>query len=72
MTNDTRRFILFAKDGLHFAKLRDIVDVPTAAGAYRPEAFTDSREGQPIQWGVHIGKRIGFLPFLERFDLVER
>ncbi len=64
------RSILYAEDGLNFSKTHDVVQVPTAAGAYRPEAFTDSGTGEQIQWGVHIGKRQGFLPFLERFDLV--
>ena len=44
---------------------------PHAAGAYRPEAFTDSGAGKRIQWGVHIGRQKGSLPFIERFDLLE-
>ena len=63
------RSIMFAADGLQFSKTHDVINVPTAAGAYRPEAFTDSGTGKQIQWGVHIGKRQGFLPFIERFDL---
>jgi hypothetical protein len=55
--------------GLHFKKTHDVANVPTAAGAYRPDAFTESGTGEQIQWGVHIGKRKGFLPFIERFDL---
>ena len=65
------RSIMFAEDGLNFAKTHDIINVPTAAGAYRPEAFTDSGTGTQIEWGVHIGKRKGSLPFIERFDLAE-
>jgi len=61
--------IVYAADGIHFTKTHDVKDVPHAAGAYRPEAFTDSNSGRRIQWGVHIGKRQGFLPFIERFDL---
>ena len=64
------RSILYAEDGLHFTKTHSIINVPTAAGAYRPEAFTDSGTGMQIEWGVHIGKRKGFLPFIERFDLI--
>ena len=60
---------MFAADGLPFSKTQDVINVPTAAGAYRPEAFTDNGTGKQIQWGVHIGKRQGFLPFIERFDL---
>lgn len=63
------RSIMFAKDGKTFSKTHDITGVPTAAGAYRPEAFTGSGTGKQIEWGVHIGNRRGFLPFIERFDL---
>ncbi|MCO8123477.1 family 43 glycosylhydrolase [Stieleria sp. TO1_6] len=63
------RSIMYASDGLRFTKTHDVANVPTAAGAYRPEAFTDSGTGEPIQWGVHIGKQKQFLPFIERFEL---
>jgi len=33
-----------------------VIDVPHAAGAYRPEASTDSGLGKQIEWGMHIGK----------------
>ena len=65
------RSIVYAEDGLKFSKTHHMLDVPHAAGAYRPDAFTDSRLGRQIEWGVHIGKRKGFLPFIERFDLVK-
>jgi beta-xylosidase len=65
------RSIMFAEDGLNFTKTHDIINVPSAAGAYRPEAFTDSGTGTQIEWGVHIGNLKGSLPFIERFDLVE-
>ncbi len=64
------RSIMYSEDGLHFSKTHNVIDVPRAAGAYRPEAFTDSELGKQIEWGVHIGTRRGFLPFVERFDLV--
>lgn len=64
------RSILFATDGLHFSKTHDVLNVPRAGGACRPEAFTDRNAGRRIEWGLHIGKRKRFLPFLERFDLV--
>lgn len=63
------RSVMYAEDGVHFSKTHTVANVPTAAGAYRPEAFTDSGNGKRIQWGVHIGKRKGSLPFIERFDL---
>jgi hypothetical protein len=67
---DITRSILYAEDGLHFFKTRKLVNVPTAAGAYRREAFTDNEAGARIEWGVHIGKKAKSLPFIERFDLV--
>ncbi|WP_146535112.1 family 43 glycosylhydrolase [Rubripirellula reticaptiva] len=63
------RSILYSDDGFHFSKTHNIIAVPTAAGAYRPEAFTQSGKGKHIEWGVHIGKQKGFLPFVERFDV---
>ena len=68
---DITRSIQYAEDGLHFSKTHKVIDVPHAAGAYRPEAFADSGLGKQIEWGVHIGKRRGVLPFIERFDLVK-
>ena len=63
--------ILYAEDGLHFSKTHQVANVPTAGGAYRPEAFTESGAGKLITWGVHIGKEKRSLPFIQRFDLVE-
>ena len=65
------RSIIYAEDGLYFLKTHNILNVPTAAGAYRTEAFTDRGTGKRIEWGVHIGKQRGSLPFNQRFDLVE-
>jgi len=63
-----RRTLQYARDGLSFARMADLKHVPSAPGAYRPEAFTDSGKGKMIRWGVHIGRKKGCLPFLERFD----
>lgn len=68
---DLTRSVMHAPDGIHFTKTHRVVRVPTAAGAYRPEAFTGSAAGERIEWGVHIGKQQGSLPFLERFQLVD-
>ena len=65
------RSIMYAGDGLHFSKVHDVVNVPHAAGAYRPEAFTESGLGQTPDWGVQIGKKKGFLPFIQRIDFRE-
>lgn len=63
------RTLQYAPDGLTFSKWQDLRAVPSAPGAYRPEAFTDSGNGTMPAWGIHIGNRKGSLPFLERFDL---
>ena len=64
--------IMYAKDGIHFEKTHELTNTvfPWAAGAYRPESFTDSGKGKMIEWGLHIGGERPDL-FLERFDLVE-
>ncbi|MDF7799614.1 family 43 glycosylhydrolase [Pontiellaceae bacterium B1224] len=62
--------ILYAEDGVHFAKTHDVVDGFRAGGTYRPEAYTDSGTGEPIQWGVEIGKHKGNeLPYIHRCDV---
>lgn len=68
---DIVRSIMYSADGLKFTKTHSVADVPHAAGAFRPEAFTESGMGKRIEWGVHIGKQKGSLPFIERFDLSE-
>ncbi len=64
-------YLMYAEDGIHFEKTHEIKnqDAPWAAGAYRPEAFTDSGRGEMIKWGLHIGGERPDL-FLERFDIV--
>jgi predicted GH43/DUF377 family glycosyl hydrolase len=61
--------IMYAEDGMSFKKTHDILGHPWAAGAYRPEAFTDSGKGQLPSWGVQIGKAKKKLPFIHRFDV---
>ena len=65
---DIARTLQYAPDGLVFSKLQNLKSVPSAPGAYRPEAFTDNGKGAMPEWGLHIGSQKGFLPFLERFD----
>ncbi len=48
--------IQYAEDGIHFSKTNDIVDVPHAAGAFSPEAFTENGNGNILEWGVQIGR----------------
>ncbi|MDB4673391.1 family 43 glycosylhydrolase [Verrucomicrobiales bacterium] len=64
--------LMHAEDGLNFKKtgLISNFNAPWAAGAFRPEAFTDNGKGEMIEWGLHIaGKRPNVL--LERFDLAK-
>ena len=67
--------ILYAEDGIHFSKKYDVSNGPVAAGAYRPEAFTESGKGAIPKWGVAIGSEKenenGGLPFIKRFDVSE-
>ncbi|MFC7338759.1 family 43 glycosylhydrolase [Haloferula chungangensis] len=62
--------VMYAEDGIHFSKTHHALDGPRAAGSYRPEAFTESGTGKPIQWGVEIGKHTGKeLPYLHRVEI---
>jgi beta-xylosidase len=63
------RSVLYSEDGLKFTKTHSVEQVPRAGGAFRPEAFTDSGAGEKIEWGLHIKKQEGSLPFIERFYL---
>ena len=63
--------IQYAEDGIHFSKTHDVKNGPWAGGAYRPEAFTESGEGDIPEWGVEIGRAKGHLPFIQRFDVSE-
>lgn len=62
--------IQISPDGLSFSTYCTLDKVPSAPGAYRPEAFRDSGTGDLIQWGLCIGQTEGFLPFLERFEVI--
>ena len=61
--------IMYAPDGIHFTKQSDVIGHPWAAGAYRPEAFTDSGKGVIPTWGVEIGASKNELPFIHRFTI---
>lgn len=64
-----KRSLMYSEDGQHFVKTHDVRNSPFAPGGYRPEAFTDSDAGTRLEWGVHIGKQKGKLPFIQRYDL---
>jgi beta-xylosidase len=60
--------VMYAADGLSFSKTHVAKKGPWAGGAYRPEAFTESGKGELPKWGVEIGRKKGYLPFINRFD----
>ncbi len=68
---DITESILYSEDGINFRKIHDVENITHAAGAYRPEAFTESGKGEHIEWGVEIARKKGKgnLPFIRRFDL---
>ena len=67
--------IQYAEDGIQFSRTHDVKRGPWAGGAYRPEAFTQSNNGDVPRWGVEIGtsktEKGRSLPFIRRFDVVE-
>ncbi|MDQ8208238.1 family 43 glycosylhydrolase [Coraliomargarita sp. SDUM461003] len=69
---EIRHSIMYSEDGLSFTKTHEIKGHPWAAGSYRPEAFTDSDAGLPIEWGIEMAatKGKGNLPFLRRYDVI--
>lgn len=67
-TPGVKETLQYAEDGISFKKMTGLKGIPWAGGTYRPEAFTDSKKGKMIHWGIQIAKKDGYLPFLERFD----
>ncbi|MBK1855607.1 family 43 glycosylhydrolase [Verrucomicrobiaceae bacterium 5K15] len=68
---DITRSILYAKDGLNFVKTHNVIKGPVGAGAYRPEAFTDSNKGEHATWGVELqypARGVKGLPYIQRWD----
>ena len=62
------RSILYAEDGLNFVKTHNVSKGPHGGGGYRPEAFTDSKLGRHIDWGVELQYVKGGLPYIQRWD----
>ncbi|PXA05270.1 xylosidase [Coraliomargarita sinensis] len=60
--------IQYARDGVNFSKKHELKEGPWAGGAYRPDGFEETTDGDRIRWGLQIGKKKGSLPFLERFE----
>jgi len=47
--------VQYAEDGVNFEVMANVVAPPDAAGAYRPDAFTNTVNGNGVEWGLcHI------------------
>lgn len=66
-TGPEKNTIQYAPDGLRFSVKAHIKKPPPAPGAYRPDAFTNTRYGQGITWGISMGSYRRW-PYLVRFD----
>lgn len=64
-TGPEKNTLQYAADGLHFKVISHITNPPMAPGAYRPDAFTDTKFGQGIRWGISMA--LGANPYLVRF-----
>jgi beta-xylosidase len=58
--------IQYAPDGLHFSVMAKVANAPLASGAYRPDAFTGTTNGQGIAWGICLESKPR--PHLQRFE----
>ncbi|MGJ8693351.1 MAG: glycoside hydrolase family 117 protein [Thalassotalea sp.] len=64
--------IQYAPDGVNFHVETNVSMMPVAAGPYIPDAFTDTKNGKGILWGIshfaHQGTRSQRHSILARFD----
>ena len=44
--------VQYAPDGINFEPVASLLDIPPAGGAYVPDLFTDTRNGQGFSWGL--------------------
>jgi hypothetical protein len=58
--------VQYALDGINFKICSHFTDPPMAPGAYRPDAFTNSRNARQIEWGLSM--KLTKDPYLVRFD----
>ncbi len=58
--------IQYAEDGLNFRLMTGLNDIPPAGGAYIPDKFSNTTDGQGFTWGLCHVK--GDWDFLVRFD----
>jgi len=68
---EIKHSVMYAEDGVNFTQvMKTAHDGPWAGGTYRPEAFSDSGNGDNPVWGVEIGRgEKKSLPFIGRFDI---
>lgn len=64
---EVRMSVQYAPDGLTFRKVATLVNPPIAPGGYRPDAFTNAKDAEPMSWGISMGTTRGD-PYLVRFD----
>ncbi len=67
-----RETIQFAPDGINFTPQCVVSLAPTAAGAYTPDAFTNTKDGRGVTWGmchfVNVGTGADRHSEIARFD----
>ena len=59
--------VQYAADGIHFQRAASLEFVHTGCGPYDPDAFTDTRYGRGISWGVAQERGEGRV-YIVRFD----
>ena len=59
--------VQYAADGIHFRRAASLEFVHTGCGPYDPDAFTDTRFGRGISWGVAQERGEGSV-YIVRFD----
>ncbi len=62
------RTIQYAPDGINFRAVAHVPNPPGAPGGYRPDAFTDIEDAEPMSWGLGMSHPDRGDPYLYRFD----
>ncbi|MFI3319900.1 MAG: hypothetical protein SNH01_02840 [Rikenellaceae bacterium] len=66
-----RETIQFAPDGINFTPQCVVSLAPTAAGCFTPDAFTNTKDGRGVTWGMcHILNNVG--PTGKRYSTIVR
>ena len=58
----------YAENGLNFEIVAALEDIPPAGGAYVPDKFSDTKDGQGFTWGLAYTKFNQGWDFIVRFD----